>query len=48
MFINIEMDSDIPIYIQLAHELTEKVANGSLKQGASLFRPSARLPQISV
>ncbi|QUW22653.1 GntR family transcriptional regulator [Sporosarcina sp. Marseille-Q4063] len=40
MFINIEMDSDIPIYTQLANGLIEGVAGGSLKPGDSL--PSVR------
>lgn len=40
MFINIEMDSDIPIYTQLANGLIEGVANRSLQPGDSL--PSVR------
>lgn len=40
MFINIEMDSDIPIYTQLANGLIEGVAGGSLQPGDSL--PSVR------
>ncbi len=40
MFINIEMDSEIPIYTQLANGLIEGVANGSLQPGDSL--PSVR------
>jgi GntR family transcriptional regulator len=40
MFINIEMDSGIPIYTQLANGLIEGVANGSLQPGDSL--PSVR------
>ena len=40
MFIKIEIDSDIPIYTQLANGLIEGVANGSLKPGDSL--PSVR------
>lgn len=40
MFLNIEMDSDIPIYTQLANGLIEGVANGSLRPGDSL--PSVR------
>ena len=40
MFIEIEMDSDIPIYTQLANRLIEGVANQSLLPGDSL--PSVR------
>jgi len=40
MFIKIEMDSDIPIYTQLANGLVEGIANGSLRTGDSL--PSVR------
>lgn len=40
MFIEIEMDSDIPIYTQLANRLIEGVANQSLQPGDSL--PSVR------
>lgn len=40
MFIKIEMDSDIPIYTQLANGLVEGIANGSLQPGDSL--PSVR------
>ena len=40
MFINIEMDSDIPIYTQLANGLIEGVARGALKTGTTL--PSVR------
>lgn len=40
MFIKIEMESDIPIYTQLANGLIEGIANGVLKSGASL--PSVR------
>lgn len=40
MFIKIEMDSDIPIYTQLANGLVEGIANGSLRAGDSL--PSVR------
>ena len=40
MFIKIEIDSDIPIYTQLANGLIEGVANGSLQSGDSL--PSVR------
>ena len=40
MFIEIEMDSDIPIYTQLANRLIEGVANQSLHPGDSL--PSVR------
>ena len=40
MFIHIEMDSDIPIYVQLTNGLIEGVANGSLKPGDPL--PSVR------
>lgn len=40
MFIEIEMDSDIPIYIQLMNEIIETVANGTLQPGDSL--PSVR------
>ena len=40
MFINIEMDSEIPIYTQLANGLIEGVARGSLKTGTTL--PSVR------
>lgn len=40
MFIKIEMDSDIPIYTQLANGLIEGIANGSLQPGDPL--PSVR------
>ena len=40
MFIEIEMDSDIPIYTQLANRLIEGIANQSLQPGDSL--PSVR------
>ena len=40
MFIEIEMDSDIPIYTQLANKLIEGIANQSLQPGDSL--PSVR------
>lgn len=40
MFIKIETDSEIPIYTQLANNLIEGVANGSLQPGDSL--PSVR------
>lgn len=40
MFIKIEMDSDIPIYTQLANGLIEGIANGSLHPGDTL--PSVR------
>lgn len=40
MFIKLEMDSDIPLYTQLANGLIEGVASGSLKPGDTL--PSVR------
>ncbi|WP_172368907.1 GntR family transcriptional regulator [Sporosarcina jiandibaonis] len=40
MFIKIEIDSDVPIYTQLANELIEGIANESLQPGDSL--PSVR------
>ena len=40
MFIEIEMDTDTPIYIQLINGLIEAVANGTLQPGDSL--PSVR------
>lgn len=40
MFIKIEMDSDIPIYTQLANGLIEGIANGSLHPDDNL--PSVR------
>jgi len=40
MFIEIEADSTVPIYLQLAHQIIEGVAKGDLKRGDSL--PSVR------
>lgn len=40
MFLTLDMDSDIPIYTQLANELIEGIANGSLTPGDPL--PSVR------
>ena len=40
MFIEIETDSSVPIYLQLAQQIIEGVAKGELKPGASL--PSVR------
>ena len=40
MFLTLEMDSEIPIYTQLANGLIEGIANGSLQPGDSL--PSVR------
>ena len=40
MFLSLEMDSEIPIYTQLANGLIEGIANGSLQPGDSL--PSVR------
>ncbi len=40
MFIQIEPTSDIPIYTQLANQLTELIARGQLKSGETL--PSVR------
>lgn len=40
MFIQIETTSDIPIYTQLANQLTELIARGQLKSGEPL--PSVR------
>lgn len=40
MFIQLELDSDIPLYTQLANGLIEAIANGSLQSGDSL--PSVR------
>jgi len=40
MFINIEMESDIPIYTQLSNEIIVAIANGSLLAGTPL--PSVR------
>lgn len=40
LFIEIEMDSEIPIYIQLMNGLIEAIANGTLQSGSSL--PSVR------
>lgn len=40
MFIEIEANSDVPIYLQLAQQIIEGVAKGSLKPGDSL--PSVR------
>lgn len=40
MFIEIEADSSVPIYLQLAQQIIEGLAKGSLKPGDSL--PSVR------
>jgi len=40
MFIEIEADSSVPIYLQLAQQIIEGVAKGELKPGDSL--PSVR------
>ena len=40
MFIEIESNSDVPIYLQLAHQLMEGIVRGELKPGDSL--PSVR------
>lgn len=40
MFIEIKSDSDVPIYLQLAHQLMEGMVRGELKPGDSL--PSVR------
>ena len=40
MFIEIEPDSAVPIYLQLAQQIMEGVANGQLKPGEAL--PSVR------
>ena len=40
MFIEIEANSAVPIYLQLAQQIIESVAKGSLKPGDSL--PSVR------
>jgi GntR family transcriptional regulator len=40
MFIEIEANSPVPIYLQLAQQIIESVAKGSLKPGDSL--PSVR------
>lgn len=40
MFIEIEPDSAVPIYLQLAQQIMEGVANGGLKPGEAL--PSVR------
>ena len=40
MFIEIEPDSSVPIYLQLAQQIMEGVANGQLKPGEAL--PSVR------
>ncbi|MDS9471701.1 GntR family transcriptional regulator [Sporosarcina pasteurii] len=40
MFIEIDMDSEVPIYIQLMNGLIEAIANGSLQTGDTL--PSVR------
>ena len=40
MFIQTEPASDVPIYIQLAHQLMELIASGQLKEGEPL--PSVR------
>lgn len=40
MFIEIKSNSDVPIYLQLAHQLMEGIVRGELKPGDSL--PSVR------
>ncbi|AOV07265.1 GntR family transcriptional regulator [Sporosarcina ureilytica] len=40
MFIEIDMDSEVPIYIQLMNGLIEAIANGTLQTGNTL--PSVR------
>ncbi|NEU32614.1 GntR family transcriptional regulator [bacterium LRH843] len=41
MFIQIETESDVPIYLQLVHQLIESVIRGELKPGDTL--PSVRM-----
>ncbi|MGL4849141.1 MAG: GntR family transcriptional regulator [Clostridium sp.] len=40
MFIDVEFDSDIPIYLQIRNEIVRSIAIGNLKNGDSL--PSVR------
>ena len=40
MYIEINFDSDIPIYLQIRNEIIKKIASGNLKNGDSL--PSVR------
>ncbi|AQP52902.1 GntR family transcriptional regulator [Vagococcus penaei] len=40
MFINIDIESDIPVYLQLIYEIKRLIITGSLRQGE--FLPSIR------
>ncbi|MGL4452732.1 MAG: GntR family transcriptional regulator [Sarcina sp.] len=40
MFIDVEFDSDVPIYLQIRNEIVRSIATGDLKNGDSL--PSVR------
>lgn len=48
MFIQIDLESEVPIYMQLIHAIKEGIATGKLKRGGALLSVRAMAAELGV